>query len=138
MLKTQTRHPLVHQSELGLDHQALPGWLLTLRNHLNRCQCLSTAYLALAKDAMPPKHKQQLLQQTEDTSRKIVQYLTWLQLNPRAIFQGLQPNDSFESGSRIAPVDNKCILGTLCDPHASYLKLAAVPAQGGSAVYRAF
>ena len=120
MLKTQTKHPLVHQSELGLDNQSLLGWLLTMRNHLNRCQWLSTAYLALAKDAMSLKHKQQLLQQIKDTSRKIVQYLKWLQINPRAIFQGLQPpNDSFESGSRFAPADNKCILAMLCDWHAS-------------------
>ena len=76
------------------------------------------------------KHKQNLLQQVKDTSLKVVQYLKWLQLNPSAIFQGLQPNDSFESGSRIAPVDNKRILAALCDPHASYLQLAAVLHKG--------
>ena len=106
------------------------AWVLTLRNHLNRCQWLSTAYQALARDAMPLKHKQQLQQQIKDTSRKTVQYLKWLQLNPRAIFQGLQPNDLFESGSRIAPVDNKRILATLTDPNASHLQLAAVLHKG--------
>ena len=130
LLRTKTKHPLVQHRELGLDHQSLPGWLLTLRNHLNRCQRLSTAHQALARDAMPLMHKQQLQQQVSDTAKKVVQYLKWLQLNPRAIFQGLQPDDSFESGYRIAPVDNKCILVTLCDPHASYLRLAAVLHKG--------
>ena len=116
LLKTQTKRPLVQHSDLGLDHQSLPGWLLTLRNHMNRCQWLSTAFQALARDAMPLKHKQQLQQQIHDTVKKTVQYLKWLQLNPRAIFQGLQPNDLFESGSRIAPVDNKRILAVLTNP----------------------
>ena len=130
LLRTQTKHPLVQHSDLGLDHQSLPGWLLTLRNHLTRCQWLSTAYQALARDAMPLKHKQQLQQQVNDTVKKTVQYLKWLQLNPWAIFQGLQPNDLFESGSRIAPVDNKRILATLTNPHASHLQIAAVLHKG--------
>ena len=86
LLKTQTKHPLVHYNDSGLDYQSLPDWLLTLRNHTNRCQWLSTAFQALARDAMPLKHKQQLQQQIHDTVKKTVQYLKMAPTQPEGHF----------------------------------------------------